>query len=134
MTILISSIHWQKCLASIVPVSYTHLVIEEFNDYVIPNTAVEDGSLDANYFQHQAYLDQFNEEQGTHLVSVASIHYEPCLLYTSTGSNFLTIYVCGNDQQITITSVLDNLGKGASGAAVQNMNIALGLNEELSLI
>ena len=52
----------------------------------------------------------------------------------NTGSNFLTIYVCGNDQQITITSVLDNLGKGASGAAVQNMNIALGLNEELSLI
>ena len=52
----------------------------------------------------------------------------------NTGSNFLTIYVCGNDQQITLTSVLDNLGKGASGAAVQNMNIALGLNEELSLI
>ena len=51
----------------------------------------------------------------------------------NTGSNFLTIYVYGNEQQITVTSVLDNLGKGASGAAVQNMNIALGLNEEISL-
>lgn len=57
------------------------LIIEEFNDYVIPNTSVEDGSLDANYFQHQAYLDQFNIEQGTHLVSVASIHYEPYAIY-----------------------------------------------------
>ena len=51
----------------------------------------------------------------------------------NTGSNFLTIYVYGNEQQITVTSVLDNLGKGASGAAVQNMNIALGLNEGISL-
>lgn len=57
------------------------LISEEFNDYVIPNTSVEDGSLDANYFQHQAYLDQFNIEQGTHLVSVASIHYEPYAIY-----------------------------------------------------
>lgn len=52
----------------------------------------------------------------------------------NTGSNFLTIYVCGNERQITVTSVLDNLGKGASGAAVQNMNIALGLDESLSLL
>jgi N-acetyl-gamma-glutamyl-phosphate reductase len=51
----------------------------------------------------------------------------------NTGSNNLTIYVCGNDQQITLTSILDNLGKGASGAAVQNMNVALGLEETLSL-
>ena len=51
-----------------------------------------------------------------------------------TDTNFLTIYVCGNDQQLTLVSVLDNLGKGASGAAVQNMNIALGLDETLSLI
>ena len=50
------------------------------------------------------------------------------------GSNMLEIYVCGNDEQIMLCSVLDNLGKGASGAAVQNMNIMLGLDERTSLI
>lgn len=50
------------------------------------------------------------------------------------GTNLLKIYVCGNDEQITLISVLDNLGKGASGAAVQNMNLALGLNEFETLI
>jgi len=49
------------------------------------------------------------------------------------GDNYLTLYVCGNDRQMTLVSVLDNLGKGASGAAVQNMNIALGLDESVSL-
>ena len=53
----------------------------EFDDYVMPNTGVEDGSLDVNYFQHQPYLDDFNAEQGTHLVSVATVHYEPMGLY-----------------------------------------------------
>jgi D-methionine transport system substrate-binding protein len=57
------------------------LEIVEFDDYVMPNTGVEDGSLDANYFQHQPYLDDFNAEQGTHLVSVATVHYEPMGLY-----------------------------------------------------
>jgi len=50
------------------------------------------------------------------------------------GDNYLTLYVCGNDSQINLISVLDNLGKGASGAAVQNMNIALGLDEAFSLL
>ncbi|MBE6631066.1 MAG: ABC transporter substrate-binding protein [Ruminococcaceae bacterium] len=57
------------------------LKVVEYNDYVIPNTATEDGTLDANYFQHQPYLDTFNAEKGTHLVSVAAIHYEPFGLY-----------------------------------------------------
>ena len=57
------------------------LEIREFTDYVQPNTAVEDGSLDANYFQHITYMNQFNEESGTHLVSVAGIHYEPFAIY-----------------------------------------------------
>lgn len=50
------------------------------------------------------------------------------------GTNYLNIYVSGNDEQILLASVFDNLGKGASGAAVQNMNIMLGLNETTSLI
>ncbi|MDR1271409.1 MAG: MetQ/NlpA family ABC transporter substrate-binding protein [Clostridiales Family XIII bacterium] len=57
------------------------LQITEFTDYVLPNTALSDGDLAANYFQHLPYLDQFNEENGTDLVGVASIHYEPLALY-----------------------------------------------------
>ena len=57
------------------------LQIVEFSDYVTPNTALEDGDLDANYFQHEPYLEQFNQENGTHLVSVAKIHYEPLGIY-----------------------------------------------------
>lgn len=57
------------------------LEIVEFDDYVNPNKSVEDGSLDANYFQHITYMNGFNEERGTHLVSVAAIHYEPLGLY-----------------------------------------------------
>lgn len=57
------------------------LEIVEFSDYVIPNTSLEDGSLDANYFQHEPYLLDFNAENGTHLVAVAPIHYEPFGIY-----------------------------------------------------
>ena len=57
------------------------LEIVEYADNVVPNTAVDNGEMDANYFQHQPYLTTFNAEQGTHLVSVASIHYEPFGIY-----------------------------------------------------
>ena len=57
------------------------LEIKEFNDYIIPNDSVEEGELDANYFQHITYMNNFNVENGTHLVSVAGIHYEPFGLY-----------------------------------------------------
>ena len=57
------------------------LEITVFNDYIQPNTAVENGDLDANYFQHITYMDEFNASNGTHLVSAAAIHYEPFGLY-----------------------------------------------------
>ena len=57
------------------------LEIREFDDYVLPNEAVEDGSILANYFQHITYMNDFNAGSGTHLVSVAGIHYEPFGLY-----------------------------------------------------
>ena len=57
------------------------LVVKEYSDYVVPNTAVEEGDLDANYFQHTPYMEKFNEENGTHLVSVGKIHYEPMSIY-----------------------------------------------------
>ena len=58
-----------------------NLEIVEYTDYIQPNLAVEDSSLDANYFQHQPYLDDFNAENDTHIVSVAAIHYEPLGIY-----------------------------------------------------
>ncbi len=57
------------------------LDIKEFTDYVLPNNVVESGEVDANYFQHKPYLDDFNAENGTHVVSVAAIHVEPIGLY-----------------------------------------------------
>ena len=57
------------------------LVINEYSDYVVPNTAVEDGDEDANYFQHIPYLEEFNASRGTHLVDVASVHIEPMAIY-----------------------------------------------------
>lgn len=63
------------------------LQIVEYNDYILPNTALESGDLDANFFQHQPYLDDFNAENGTHLVSVGAVHFEPFGLYAGkTGS------------------------------------------------
>ncbi len=57
------------------------LEIVEFTDYIQPNEAVESGDIDANYFQHITYMNDFNAEQGTHLASVAEIHYEPMGIY-----------------------------------------------------
>ena len=57
------------------------LDIQEYNDYVVPNTVVDDGTVDANYFQHLPYLNDFNAEKGTHIVSAAAIHVEPMGLY-----------------------------------------------------
>ena len=62
------------------------LDIKEYTDYVQPNLVVDDGELDANYFQHVPYLDTFNAENGTKLVSVAMIHYEPFGIYAGTKS------------------------------------------------
>ena len=57
------------------------LVVKEFTDYVQHNTVTEEGEVDANYFQHITYLNNFNDEKGTHLASVAAVHYEPFGLY-----------------------------------------------------
>ena len=57
------------------------LEVVEFSDYVQPNLVTESGEVDANYFQHTPYLESFNEENGTHLVSVGAIHYEPFGIY-----------------------------------------------------
>lgn len=57
------------------------LEVKVYDDYVQPNNVVEDGDMDANYFQHIPYLENFNEEHGTHLVNAGGIHYEPFGIY-----------------------------------------------------
>ncbi|MFE0383423.1 MetQ/NlpA family ABC transporter substrate-binding protein [Streptomyces bungoensis] len=58
------------------------LEVKEFTDYITPNTATEDGSVDANYFQTKPYLDDFNKKRGTHIVPVVTVHLEPLGLYS----------------------------------------------------
>lgn len=70
----------EQCKAAMAEKGFD-LKIKVVDDYVTPNTATEDGEVDANYFQHVTYLKSFNEEQGTHLVSVALVHYEPFGIY-----------------------------------------------------
>jgi YaeC family lipoprotein len=67
------------------------LEVTEFEDYVQPNLVVDSGEIDANYFQHVPYLDNFNEENGTSLVSVGGIHYEPFGIYPGTKSSLSDI-------------------------------------------
>lgn len=57
------------------------LEVVEFQDYVQPNKALDAGDIDANYFQHKPYMDEFNAKQETELVSIGAIHYEPLGLY-----------------------------------------------------
>lgn len=57
------------------------LDVKEFTDYVQPNNVVESGEIDANYFQHLPYLNDFNDQNGTHLVSIGAFHVEPIALY-----------------------------------------------------
>lgn len=73
----------EQCKALMAEKGYD-LQITVVDDYVIPNTATEDGEVDANYFQHTPYLEEFNASRGTHLVSVAAVHYEPFGVYAGT--------------------------------------------------
>ena len=67
------------------------LKIVVYDDYVLPNKALADGTIDANYFQHKPYLDSFNKENGTDLVSAAAIHYEPFGIYGNGASDLKTL-------------------------------------------
>ena len=81
------------------------LDIKEFTDYVQPNNVVESGEVDANYFQHTPYLDDFNAQNNTHIVSVASIHVEPLGIY-------------GGKQSIVLTRLKERLNKAIFYTAV----------------
>lgn len=70
----------EQVKATLAEQGYT-LEIRVFDDYILPNTSLDEGDLDANYFQHKPYLDSFNANNGTKIVSAAPIHYEPFGLY-----------------------------------------------------
>jgi D-methionine transport system substrate-binding protein len=67
------------------------LEITVFTDYVLPNTATEDGQLDANYFQHKPYLADFNTNNGTHLVPVIPVHFEPFAIFPGKSASLADI-------------------------------------------
>ena len=75
------------------------LQIVIYDDYVLPNQSLADGSLDANYFQHTPYLNSFNASNGTDLVSAAKIHYEPFGLY---GNDVASVADIASDATILI--------------------------------
>lgn len=96
-----------------------NLKIVEYMDYILPNTATESGEIDANYFQHELYLSDFNAENGTHLVSVLGVHYEPFGIYAGKSDS------------------IENIADGATIAVPNdgtNEGRALMLLEELGLI
>lgn len=70
----------EQVKATLAEQGYT-LEIRVFDDYILPNTSLDEGDLDANYFQHKPYLDFFNAQNGTKIASAAAIHYEPFGLY-----------------------------------------------------
>ena len=81
------------------------LEIVEFDDYVLPNTALSEGQLDANYFQHITYMENFNEEYGINMVSIAGIHYEPFGLYAGKTAS---IDALANGAQIAVPNDATN--------------------------
>ena len=76
------------------------LEVVEYDDYPIQNIELNDGQLDANFFQHQPYLTQFNEDQGTDLVSAGAIHFEPLGIYSKDAT--------AKNQDFSITDVKEN--------------------------
>lgn len=90
ITVAASPTPHAEILAQVTPILAAEgwtLEVKEFQDYVQPNNVVESGEFDANYFQHIPYLENFNEEQGTHLVNAGGIHYEPFGIYPGTKSS-----------------------------------------------
>ena len=79
------------------------LKILEFTDYVQPNNVVDSGEVDANYFQHTPYLDDFNAQNGTHIVSVLTVHVEPMGLY---GGKQTTLDALNTEDTLKSTGIM----------------------------
>ncbi len=94
ITVAATSVPHAEILAAAAPLLAEQgwtLEVTEFTDYIMPNEVVESEEMDANYFQHITYMESFNEERGTHLVSAGSIHYEPLGIYPGKQSDLSAI-------------------------------------------
>lgn len=85
------------------------LEVTEFTDYVTPNTALEDGSLDANYFQTLGYMEDQNDSNGLHLAAVAGVHIEPMGIYSATVEDIADLE---DGAKIAVPNDSDNLDRG----------------------
>ena len=113
------------------------LEVKVFNDYVLPNYALENGELDANYFQHEPYLNEFNSANGTNLVSVLKVHFEPMGIYSGNKNN-LSNYVSGDkiivpsdksNYDRAVTLLKENGINNANLVEVEAQNIPLMLSD-----
>ena len=113
------------------------LEVKVFNDYVLPNYALENGELDANYFQHEPYLNEFNAANGTNLVSVLKVHFEPMGIYAGNKNN-LSNYVSGDkiivpsdksNYDRAVTLLKENGINNANLVEVEAQNIPLMLSD-----
>ena len=84
------------------------LQTKEYTDYIIPNQVTSSGEVDANYFQHINYLNNYNDENGTDLVGVAAIHYEPFGIYAGKSSDLANI---ADGAQIAVPNDPTNEGR-----------------------
>ena len=113
------------------------LEVKVFNDYVLPNYALENGELDANYFQHEPYLNEFNAANGTNLVSVLKVHFEPMGIYSG-NKNSLSNFVSGDkiivpsdksNYDRSVTLLKENGINNANLVEVEAQNIPLMLSD-----
>ena len=103
------------------------LEIRPYNDYVMPNTAVEEGEDDANFFQHITYMENFNAERGTHLVNAGAIHYEPMGIYAGQSDSLENI-----PDGAVIAVPNDATNEGRALLLLQDLGL-LTLNEDAGL-
>ncbi|WP_062215473.1 MetQ/NlpA family ABC transporter substrate-binding protein [Streptomyces sp. NBRC 109706] len=107
------------------------LDIRTVTDYVIPNTLVDDGDVDANFFQHQPYLDDFNAQQGTDIVPVINVHLEPLGLYSSQLDSFEEL---GDGSTVAIPNDATNGGRALQLLAGEGLiELADGVGAEATL-
>lgn len=107
------------------------LEIKVFNDYVIPNEVTEDGEVDANFFQHFPYLDDFNQKHNTHLVSVLQVHFEPLGLYQGKRTSLDNL----NNAKIAIANDTSNGARGLlllEQAGIIKLDSSKGVNVTVS--
>ncbi|MEU1126447.1 MetQ/NlpA family ABC transporter substrate-binding protein [Streptomyces sp. NPDC005899] len=108
------------------------LEVKEFTDYVLPNTATENGQVDANFFQHKPYLDDFNKKNGTHIVPVVDVHLEPLGLYSKKVKDIKDIKA---GQTVAVPNDTTNEGRALqllAGNGLITLKAGVGTNAKLS--